>query len=1345
VADFGLTHDMTQDPELRAHQEWRGYLQPVGLVVSPAALRDAQAFVNKNIVREQSILIRHVAGESTAAAHRGEEPKPRLKDFPSFAFDFWGWEPSDLAGGPGGPEMPASLEVPLTDYGEVLAPRYAVPDPANAGSWLILIDVRSDGADLDEAPKEEVDDKRWNASPQARFERLLRANQVPIGLLVNPEVIRIVYAPRGESTGHLTFPVKAMCEVAGRPIVAALHLLLEAGRLFYLPTNQRLPWILQQSRKYQNEVSTKLAEQVLRALNELMRGFQSANDATGGTLLADVLREAPQEVYGGLLTSLLRMVFILYAEDRGLLSNDPIYLNSYSLSGLFERLREDDAQYPDTMDQRFGSWPQFLTLCRLVYDGGGHGAMNLPPRHGRLFDPDAHSFLEGRRFGSNRSSGEAITPPRVSDGVIFRVLQDLLMLDGERLSYRSLDVEQIGSVYEAMMGFEVQTAPGTSIGLRPDHVVVNLSELVRKSLEDRVKALKEVAGCELTGKALDQLKVATNIEELVASFGRKVSPFYLDERGMPLLVATGGLYLQPTEERRRSGSHYTPRSLTEPIVRTTLEPILKQLGEKPRPEQILDLKVCDPAMGSGAFLVEGCRFLSEALVESWLVHGKPPIVPPDQEPVLHARRLIAQRCLYGVDKNPFAVDLAKLSLWLATLAKDHPFTFLDHSMRHGDSLVGLSRRQLAAFHWLDKQSVLLDLERDLVRRIDRVSKYRKDILSARDEVPYSLLQQKLDGANESLMFPRMAGDAVIAAFFSEDKSGPRETARILLREKVEAVLRDPTDTDAANAVEQAIARLRGGSKGIPPFHWELEFPEVFSSGPDGIPGGGGFDAILGNPPFLGGKRISGSLGKTYSHWIQQTNPGANGNVDLVAHFFRRTFALLRTKGIFGLVATNTIAQGDTRRGGLRWIGLNGGEIIFARRRLPWPGRAAVIVSVVGVTKGPYTNPRILNDTPREFITAFLLPTGSHEDPLPLIANRGHAFNGCDIQGQGFLFDDKDSAANPISIMTRLLASDPRNRERILPFVGGEDINSSNSADPKRWIIYFGELPEEEARKWPDLWELCRTKVAAERQDKSRELAEWPFWQYWRVRNDLMEACRGLVEVLVVSQTGNALAFQFMKLPAIFGNTVVLFPTTSRAVFSVLQSQAHRAWVTVFSSTMKDDLRYNPQDCFDTFPFPVESECSPLLEQVGAECYRYRAELMLRNNDGLTSIYNRFHDPDERSDEIANLRELQVGMDKAVLSAYGWGDIATDCQFLLDYEIDEDEWGGKKKPYHYRWPDNIRDEVLARLLELNHQRADGERLAGAVAEGAKPKKRAPKVSSKVKVEAPALFSAEDPSK
>src|SRR5262249_51746407 len=177
----------------------------------------------------------------------------------------------------------------------------------------------------------------------------------------------------------------------------------------------------------------------------------------------------------------------------------------------------------------------------------------------------------------------------------------------------------------------------------------------------------------------------------------------IDLAATPDLVPKGAMVLQPSEERRRSGSHYTPRVLTEPIVKTTLEPILQRLrGAEDRPphaEQILDLKICDPAMGSGAFLVEACRQLGNSLIEAWNAHREMPAIPPDEDEVVFARRLIAQRCLYGVDRNPVAVDLAKMSLWLVTLAKDHALTFVDHALRHGDSLVGFSRRQLEAFHW----------------------------------------------------------------------------------------------------------------------------------------------------------------------------------------------------------------------------------------------------------------------------------------------------------------------------------------------------------------------------------------------------------------------------------------------------------------------------------------------------------------------------------------------------------------------------------------------------------------------------------------------------------------------
>jgi hypothetical protein len=146
--------------------------------------------------------------------------------------------------------------------------------------------------------------------------------------------------------------------------------------------------------------------------------------------------------------------------------------------------------------------------------------------------------------------------------------------------------------------------------------------------------------------------------------------------------------------------------------------------------------------------------------------------------------------------------------------------------------------------------------------------------------------------------------------------------------------------------------------------------------------------------------------------------------------------------------------------------------------------------------------------------------------------------------------------------------------------------------------------------------------------------------------------------------------------------------------------------------MKDDLRYTPSDCFETFPFPEDWETHPKLETSGKTYYEFRAELMVRNDEGLTKTYNRFHDPDERDPEILRLRDLHTAMDRSVLDAYGWTDIPTDCEFLLDYEIDEEEWGNKKKPWRYRWPDDVRDEVLARLLELNAERAREEARAGA---------------------------------
>ena len=523
----------------------------------------------------------------------------------------------------------------------------------------------------------------------------------------------------------------------------------------------------------------------------------------------------------------------------------------------------------------------------------------------------------------------------MADGFIYRLLENLLILDGERLSYRTLDVEQIGSVYEAIMGYEVEMAGERSIAVKPKDVVVGLDTLLAAKPADRVKRLKDEGELTLTGKSLAAFKQAETMEEMLAALGRRVS-----ERTQQVLMP-GSLYLQPGEERRRTGSHYTPRKLTQPIVETTLEPVLAQLGPNPTAEMLLELKVCDLAMGSAAFLVEACRQLGDAVVAAWDVHGSPADLPDAIAPTDYARRLVAQRCLYGVDKNPFAVNLAKLSLWLMTLAKDLPFTFVDHALKCGDSLVGLTRKEIMSFG------------RDPIQDLPLMKHYQEEVLAAkvlrsqiqaidtRSDAAAEKKRTQLAASEQKLLAVRMQGDMAVAAFF--DGCGKSKKDRVALAEEYGLVVRQQPER-----MIEIVARLRDREKPVVPFNWEIEFPEVFDR--EENQRASGFDAIVGNPPFAGKNTTVAGNAENYLDYLKAYYPESHGNSDVVAYFFRQAFDLLKGGGSLGLIATNTIAQGDTRSTGLRFICQNGGMIYNATRRYKWPGLAAVVVSVVHVFK-----------------------------------------------------------------------------------------------------------------------------------------------------------------------------------------------------------------------------------------------------------------------------------------------------------------------------------------------------------------------------------------------------------
>lgn len=932
---------MSNDAPIRDHKAWLGYVQQDGLVVSPTALVDAQVVLDRNTLPMQERFLSFVK-EATRA---GEDSVPAITDFPAFVREFLAWPDDCLFGLDASRALPDSLTVALPDYGETLAPTFAFKDPRPKDAnqpWLLLVQTLPFAIDLD--ARVAVDERGWSASPTQRMERLLRETKVPIGILNNGAQIRLLYAPHGENSGNITFHIRHMAEVAGRPILAALYMLLREACSGATPSEARLPALLRRSREYQSTVSTTLAQQVLDSLYELLRGFQAADERAKGELLRAVLAKNPDDVYAGLLTVLMRMVFLLFAEDRGIVPTDPkskqpteLYVRHYSVHGLFERLRADAEHYPDTMDQRYGAWAQLLSLFRAVYNGCKHPQMQMPARHGHLFDPDRFKFIEGRTLAEPRL-------PLVSDGTLYRVLHNLFILDGERLNYRTLDVQEIGSVYQTIMGFAIEVPTGMAIALKgkrkngsvPASPVVNLETLLAVKSAERAKWLKENADTELNGEAEKKLKAAASVDDLLGAMDKRI-----DRGATPGPVAKGGLVLQPTDERRRSGSHYTPRSFTEPIVRKTLEPILKRLGEHPTPAQILELKICDIAVGSAAFLVETCRQLGDALVKAWRHHGGRPTLPDDETEELLAMRTVAQRCLYGVDRNPMAVDLAKLSLWLATLAKDHPFTFVDHAIRCGDSLVGLTRRQIETFTWKSEFTTGQFFEKDVRDRVKAALRERQALLAVGDDYTSPILKrQKLEVADERLDLVRLIGDAAVAAFFAADKDKDREQKRVELADYLGNYLRG----DVSQRPTAEVAGLRGGKFPVTPFHWEIEYPEVFDRENPG------FDAFVGNPPFAGRTTLSDSSRSGYVEWLQSLHSDSHGNSDLVAHFFRRAFNLVRSEGCYGFIATNTIGQGDTRVTGLRWICTNGGIIYAANKRYKWPGQAAVIVSVVWIAK-----------------------------------------------------------------------------------------------------------------------------------------------------------------------------------------------------------------------------------------------------------------------------------------------------------------------------------------------------------------------------------------------------------
>ena len=476
-----------------------------------------------------------------------------------------------------------------------------------------------------------------------------------------------------------------------------------------------------------------------------------------------------------------------------------------------------------------------------------------------------------------------------------------------------------------------------------------------------------------------------------------------------------------------------------------------------------------------------------------------------EERLVVARRLVAERCIYGVDINPFAVEMAKMSIWLVTLAKGRPFGFIDHALRCGDSLVGATDFDQLRFMHLDSErgrslhkEFWFDFGDSIAPAVDEAQRLREE-LEAFPVVEPADAERKAklhDDARRAITRARLIGDAVAACAMA-DAAGAGDVDTLLkgVREGVAAAVSGDRVDDQADSEhrldeldELLNVELPEGRPRRRTFHWPLEFPEVYAGARLG------FDAIIANPPFLGGKRISAQLGGPYREYlVEQVGGGRRGNADLAAFFIRR-FALLARpgSGTVGSLATNSIAQGDTREVGLRQIVDSGTTIVRGVQSRKWPGSANLEIAELWLFLGEWHGGFFLDGQRVNGIWSLLHPSQRVSgEPLRLEQNRSRAFQGCVVLGKGFVLRPDEAF--------EIIARDPNNADVIQPYVNGRDVSSSPDQGAVRYVINFREWSLEQATAYPDALRIVQERVRPERMKKKVRGQREFWWRFWNPR------------------------------------------------------------------------------------------------------------------------------------------------------------------------------------------------------------------------------------------------------
>ncbi|MDP2792475.1 MAG: hypothetical protein Q8O25_00075 [Sulfurisoma sp.] len=1027
-----------------------------------------------------------------------------------------------------------------------------------------------------------------------------------------------------------------------------------------------------------------LSKAVEQAIRDFADGFLAhpANDELRQSIAEGRLK--PETYYQHLLRLIYRLLFLLVIEERDLVfppsansQQRDIYRRYYSLERL--RLLSEKRHLADK--RHHDLWLAMLATFRLFEAHGPGHKLGLAPLAGDLFSPAAIGPLASAMLGND---------------VLLGCLRALGLYqhpeNGQtiRVNYAALNVEEFGSVYEGLLEYEPVFLNFTP---RPQGYRMHTSP----------------------------------------------SPLAGEGRGEGEMVGLIEFAFAQGDQRAATGSHYTPDDLVQPLIKHSLDYLIADKLKAPDPAKtLLELRVADISCGSGHILLAAARRIATELAIVRTGEEQ-----PSPAAFRSAIRDVIRHCIYGVDLNPLAVELCKVALWLEAHNPGEPLNFLDHHIKCGNAIVGFARREEVERGVPDEAfKTLPNEDKDTAALLRKRNKQeRKDHADGQRSILAPALQKQLDDIlrvwRELSVMPEKEPDQIeakkaryLAFSQSADAWLLGQIASIPIAQFYQPKAADNLQkfiTDAAfrrywkgeiSPQGQATAEAWAMAERKHFFHWFLEFPEIIERG--------GFDCILGNPPYLGDKQISGTYGHPFCQYVKWEY-APTGLSDLVVYFVRRIYGLLRPGGFTAFITTNSIKDGDIRKDGLEQVLAQGGAINMAVRGIKWPGRANLVVSLVALHKGEWCGKRSLDGKEVPVISAYFEDSADAGEPKSLPENFEVVSTGTYFLGDGFLLKHDEAE--------KLVDLDPRNRDVLFSIINGQEINNDPALQPGRSIINFFDWTMEKAAQYVEPFRLIEQRVKPEREKQSDKIGREKWWLFMRARIQAYEKIRNLPRCFASARTTKHLIVSACPTHWLFSDALNFFTTDRWDIYAVVQSTLHEVWARKYSGALKQDLRYSPSKCFDTFPFPegLWQTANPALADLGATYHEYRRTLMRQLWLGLTDIYNLFHTRDLTPAQVAKvskksaeeaeagyqgtleLRRLHRELDIAIRDAYGWTDLNLGHDFIEVETLPEND------RVRYTISPAARKEVLKRLLALNHQRAAAEAAAAAIVVPAKKKR------------------------